>query len=301
MVHIEERIEGKKKKYYLAKTIRDKDKVRKKRIFLGADLNTIQIEKLKKDAMIELGEIDFETVLSKKDITEFEKIKDKLNKQIANFDKDSFYELFVSEFTYDSNAIEGSTLTLDETNQILFEGISPKGKPLVHVQEAKNHKEAYDFIIHNKRKKLDTKFLCELQRIVVKETRQNGIGELRNVNVRVGTHVASPFYSVPRKLTALVKWFNSNFNKHNPVVVSTYFHAMFEEIHPFVDGNGRSGRLLLNLMLQEKGFPPLIIFFEQRQAYYTALEKARIDKNLLPLIKLIKKCYEKMLKKLENK
>ncbi len=301
MVHIEERVEGKKKKFYLAKTIRNKDKVRKKRIFLGTDLNTIQLEKLKKDAMVELGEIDFENVLNQTEIHEFEKIKEQLNKQISSFDKDNFYELFISEFTYGSNAIEGSTLTLDETNQVLFEGISPKGKPLVQVQEAKNHKEAYDFIKKSKRKKIDTKFLCELQRIVVKETRTSGIGELRSVNVRVGTHIAPPFYSVPRKLTALVKWFNSNMNKYNPVVVSAYFHAIFEEIHPFVDGNGRSGRLLLNLMLQEKDFPPLIIFFEQRQEYYTALEKARKDKDLLPLIKVIKKGYVKMLNKLENK
>jgi len=298
MVHIEERVEGKKKKYYLAKTIRDKDKVRKKRIFLGTDLNNTQLAKLKADAMVELGEIDFENVLNEKEIKEIEGLKTKLNNKIASFDKDSFYELFVSEFTYGSNAIEGSTLTLDETNQVLFEGISPKGKPLVQVQEAKNHKEAYDFILHNKRKKLDTKFLCELQRIVVKETRKDGIGELRTVNVRVGTHVAPPFYSVPRKLTALVKWFNSNVGEYNPVVVSAYFHAVFEEIHPFVDGNGRSGRLLLNLMLQEKGFPPLIIFFEQRQAYYNALEKARKEKDLLPLIKVMKKGYGKILKKL---
>jgi len=298
MVHIEERVEGKKKKYYLAKTIRNKDKVRKKRVFLGTDLNKIQIEKLKKDAMIELGEIDFEDVLNENEIKEFENIKERLANKIANFDKNSFYELFVSEFTYDSNAIEGSTLTLDETNQVLFEGISPKGKPLIHVQEAKNHKEAYDFIVKSKRKKIDTKFLCGIQQIVVKETRINGIGELRTVNVRVGTHVAPQFYSVPRKLTALIKWFNSNVNKYNPIVVSAYFHAVFEEIHPFVDGNGRTGRLLLNLMLQEKGFPPIIIFFEQRQAYYSALEKARMEKNLLPLINVLKKGYEKMIKKL---
>jgi Fic family protein len=300
MVFIEKKKENKKIKYYLAKTFRENKKVKKKRIFLGTDLNKEQLDKLASDAHILLGEIDLNKVLTTKEIKEFEEIKKQFNKIISDFDKKSFYELFVSEFTYDSNAIEGSTLTLDETNQVLFENISPKGKPLKHVQEAKNHKEAFDFLEKIKREKIDKELICKIQEKVVKKTIEKGIGELRQVNVRVGTHIAPPFYSVPRKFTNLIKWHNQNKDSFHPVVIALYFHAVFEEIHPFVDGNGRTGRLLLNYMLKQKRFPPVIIFFEQRQKYYSALEQARKNKNLKPLIKIILKSYKKMIKKYSN-
>jgi Fic family protein len=300
MAFIEIKKQNNSKKYYLAKTFREENKIKKKRVFLGTNLEKVQIDKLSKDALIFLGEIDFENILSKKELASFIFLKEKLEQKIMSFDKKSLYELFISEFTYDSNAIEGSTLTLQETNQVLFENISPGAKPLKNIIEAKNHKEAYDFLLNVKRKKIDVKFICKIQELVTKNTIENGVGELRLVNVRVGVHVAPNYFEVPRKLTALIRWYNSNKDKYNPIIVTAYFHAKFEEIHPFIDGNGRTGRLLINWMLKNYDYPQLIIFFIQRQKYYSALEKARTKKDFKDLLKIFKESYEKILKKLSS-
>ncbi len=299
MVFVEERKKGKHVQYYLAKTYREKGKVKKKAVFLGTDLSPVQLEKLAADARVELGEIDFDRVLGRKEKAEFEALRKGLNKRIGEMAAKDFYRHFLTEYTYDSNAIEGSSLTLEETGNVLFEGISPKNKPLKHVQEAKNHKDAFDYVMGLKQEGLAQGTICRVQEKVVKNTLEAHLkkfkGKLREVNVRVGTHIAPPYYSVPRKLGALIKWYNANRKKHHPVIVAAYFHAEFEGIHPFVDGNGRTGRLLMNFMLKKAGFPPITIFFKYRAEYYQALEKARRKKNLKPLIKIMKKCYKDML------
>lgn len=299
MVFVEKRKKGKHTQYYAAKAFREDGKVKKKRVFLGTDLNTIQLEKLLSDAKIKLGEIDFEKGLTKKEIKELEQLRKELNKKIEEIESNNFYEHFVTEYTYDSNAIEGSSLTLRETANVLFEEISPENKPMKHVQEAKNHKKAFDYVMELKKKNIDQNILCELQNIVVEGTLPTHLekyqGKLRGVNVRVGMHIAPPFYSVPRKISSLIRWFNANKKKYNPVVVAAYFHAEFEAIHPFVDGNGRVGRLLTNFMLKNERYPVITIFFKYRQKYYDALESARKEKTIKPLIKLMKKGYEDML------
>jgi len=299
MVFVEERKKGEHVQFYLAKTYREKGRVRKKAIFLGTDLSPVHLEKLSADARVVLGELDFDRVLGKKELSEFEVLRKELNERIGEMTAKDFYQHFLTEFTYDSNAIEGSSLTLEETGNVLFEGISPKNKPLKHVQEAKNHKEAFDYVMKLKQEKLDQAMICRVQEKVVDGTLEEHLkefeGKLREVNVRVGVHIAPPYYSVPRKLGALIKWFNANRKKHHPIVVAAYFHSEFEGVHPFVDGNGRTGRLLINFMLKKAGFPPITIFFKYRADYYQALEKARSEKNLKPLIKIMKKCYQDML------
>ena len=300
MVFVEERKRGTHKYFYLVRTFRENGKVKKKSIFLGTDLNKILLDKAVSNAKVELGEIDFGAVLSRKEIKEFDILKNELNEKISKIESNNFYEHFLTEFTYDSNAIEGSSLTLQETAFVLFEGISPKSKPMKHIQEAKNHKDAFDYTRSLKQKKLSKDIICEIQQKVVKDTLPLHLkqfeGDLRGVNVRVGNHIAPPFYSVPGKLTALLKWFNKNQNKLPPVVVTAYFHSEFESIHPFVDGNGRTGRLLMNFMLKNSDYPPITIFFKYRLKYYAALEKANNKKDLKPLIKIIKKCYADMLR-----
>ena len=299
MVFVEERKKGERVQFYLAKTYREKGRVKKKVVFLGTDLSPVQLEKLSADARVVLGEIDFDRVLSEKETAEFKALKEELNERIGEMAAKDFYQHFLTEFTYDSNAIEGSSLTLAETGNVLFEGISPKNKSMKHVQEAKNHKEAFDYVMNLKQEKLSQATICKVQEKVVKSTLAEDLkefeGKLREVNVRVGMHIAPPYYSVPRKLGVLIKWFNANRKKYHPIVIAAYFHSEFEGVHPFVDGNGRTGRLLMNLMLKKAGFPPITIFFKYRAEYYLALEKAGKEKNLKPLIKIMKKCYQDML------
>jgi Fic family protein len=287
------------KLYYFAKTMREGKKVKKKRIFLGTDLSDELIKRLSKNALIELGELDFENILNPKEQKEFELIKVTLNMLISQMEKKSFYEHFVTEFTYSSNAIEGSTLTLKETSKLLFEGQSPK-KPMKNIIEAQNHKRAYDYLAVVKEEKINQELVCQIQKLVVEGTLTDEVkeyeGKLRGVNVRVGTHIAPQFIEVPKRLTALIRWFNSNIGKVHPIVLSAYFHSEFERIHPFVDGNGRTGRLFINFMLTNLGYPPLVIFFKHRPKYYEALERAREKKDIKPLIRILKKCYEEMIK-----
>ncbi|MCX6804212.1 MAG: Fic family protein [Candidatus Diapherotrites archaeon] len=298
MVFVEKRKEGTSTLYYLTKSFREKGRVKKKRVFLGTNLTPEQVRTLSDDANKILGEISFDSVLSPKEIVEFEELRHSLNEKISTFEKDNFYEHFITEFTYDSNAIEGSSLTLAETSHLLFKGITPKNKPMKHLIEAKNHKEAYDFVSSLKQKKLSTPILCKIQKIVVKDTLPSHLegqdGRLRTVNVKVGQHIAPPFFVVQRKLKTLIKWFNLNMNKHHPIVVAAYFHSEFESLHPFAEGNGRTGRLLMNFMLTRHGYPPITIFLKHRFDYYLALEKARNEKNLKPLIKIMRECYKEM-------
>ncbi len=292
------------KLYYFSKALREGKKVKKKRIFLGTDLSDELVKRLSRDALIELGELDFEGILGTKEKNEFGLIKATLNDLIAQMEKKSFYEHFVSEFTYSSNAIEGSTLTLKETSKLLFEGLAPK-KPMRNIIEAQNHKRAYDYLSTLKEEKLGHELICLVQKLVVEGTLEEEAKEyegiLRRLNVRVGTHIAPPFHEVPRRLTALIRWFNSNKDKTHPIVVAAYFHSEFENLHPFVDGNGRTGRLFANFMLTKAGYPPIVIFFRHRPKYYAALEKARTKKDLKPLIKILKKCYEEMIQEYGGK
>lgn len=301
MVYVEKRKENKKTLYYLTKSYRVKGKIKKKRVFLGTNLSKEQLFTLINDAKITLGEINFDKILSSKELIEFETIKISLKDKINLFEKNNFYQNFISEFTYDSNAIEGSSLTLEETNNLLFEGISPKNKPLIHLIEAKNHKESYDYTLSLKQNKLSTPLICKIQKIVVKNTLpehlKNQEGQLRTLNVKIGEHVAPPHFFVPRKLKNIITWYNKNSNKYHPIIVAAYFHSEFESIHPFIDGNGRTGRLLINFMLTKQNYPPVIIFLKYRAEYFDALKKARENKNLKPLINIIKKCYKTMEKK----
>lgn len=296
-MYVEKQKHGKKTYFYLVRSIRKGKKVSKERIFLGGNLSKKELKNKIEEAK---GKIDIIfSILNKEEEQEIEKIKDELNSIISTIPKENFYEHFIVEFTYDSNAIEGSTLTLGETRDVLLEGISPN-KPIINVKEALNHKEAFDYMI-NYKDKIDIKFICNLQGFVVKDVLPDYLsmfeGKLRGVNVRVGNHIAPNFNKVSGMMKKLTIWYNRNHNKVNPLVVAAQFHCIFEDIHPFVDGNGRTGRLLLNLMLKKKNYPYLNIPFKERSAYYAALESFHKTKNCKQMVRLLKKIYMSTLKK----
>jgi len=300
MVFVERNKRGKHTYYYLAKSYREDGKVKKKRVFLGADLDSALLQEKISEAMAKLDEIDFGSVISKNEAKEFDELGKELNNAISGIEPNNFYEHFITQYTYDSNAMEGSTLTLRETGLVLFDKISPQSKPLRDVKEAENHKKAFDYMNSLKTQKLSQETVCKIQELIVKDTLSESMkqfeGTLRGVNVRVGNHIAPPFYKVPKQLENLLRWHSKYHKKFHPVVIAAYFHAEFETIHPFVDGNGRTGRLLMNYMLKQSNYPPINIFLKYRLKYYEALEKARKEKNLKPLIKIMKNCYKDMIK-----
>ena len=277
-----------KKYYYRVKSIRKGKKVNKERVYLGVDLNKKEILKKEKNADKEL--LYLNNLLTEQEIRELEEIKEKYKKQ----PKESFenrYEVFTSDFTYNSTAIEGNTLTLQETAQLLFEGITPR-KSMREINEVLNHKKAFDFIL-SYNGDVTKEFICDLHKIVVKDTLKEElktqIGCFRNLQVYIrGTDWLPPKpEDVPKEIKSLLFWYSKNKEKLHPLIVSAYFHAGFETVHPFVDGNGRTGRLLMNFILHKNNFPMINIPNSIKHKYYEALESAQIRGNLKLLVKLL--------------
>jgi Fic family protein len=185
-------------------------------------------------------------------------------------------EDFMIDYTYHSNAIEGSTLTLDETARVLQDGITIAKKPLIHHLEAVGHKDAYYYVedlVKNKAP-LDEKTIRNIHSLVLMHGGVNR-GAYRNVPVRVGDfHPCQPF-EVPGKMEQLITEYNTEMKQRHPVERVALFHLQFETIHPFIDGNGRVGRLLLNFDLMKEGFPPINIKYSDRDVYYDCFNHYR--------------------------
>lgn len=184
------------------------------------------------------------------------------------------------ELTYNSNAIEGNKLTLKETYLVVQDGLTVKGKSLKDHLEAKNHNEAihflYDLIEHNKRHTLSEHLIRSLQQLVIKEIEDSEAGRYRQGNVLItgSSHRPPDAYEIPGLMRELLTWIKKNEKKLHPVQWAALVHHKLVSIHPFVDGNGRTARLLMNLMLMQKGYPMVIILKNDRKKYYQALEKA---------------------------
>lgn len=287
MVYTEIKERGGKKYFYRVKSVRDKDKVKKKRIYLGVNLNKDILQEKEKEADKEL--LLLSTLLSDKEIKSLNQIKTQYLSSKEPIENK--YEAFVSLFTYDSTNIEGNTLTLQETSQLLFEGITPR-KPLREINEVINHKEAFDFILSYK-KDISKELILKLHEIVVKNTLKpelkEQIGKYRTVQVYIrGAEWLPPKpEEVPKEMGSLLAWYTKNKNKLHPLIISAYFHSAFETIHPFVDGNGRVGRLLMNFILHKNEYPMINIPNKKKHIYYSVLESSQIRGELRPLIKFL--------------
>lgn len=182
------------------------------------------------------------------------------------------------EWTYNSNSIEGNTLSLRETQMVLQEGITIKGKSLREHFEAKNHENAIHYLygLVDKDYVLSSKDILSLHGLVLRSIEDEFAGRLRNSGVRIsGANFVPPnARKVSQLLDELVTFVNSNPLKLNDIELATIFHHKMVHIHPFFDGNGRTVRLAMNLLLLRKGFPPAIILKNDRNKYYEALNQA---------------------------
>jgi len=184
---------------------------------------------------------------------------------------------FILKLTYHSNSIEGSTLTEPDTAAILFDNVALPDKSLTEQLEAKNHQTALNYLFNHiaKKEKIDESLVLKLHSILINGVRPDA-GVYRGHGVRItGVNLPTANYlSVPKlmlEVTAkIVK------NAKDTIALSARTHSKFEQIHPFSDGNGRIGRLLINAMLLRDNFAPAIIRQEQKQLYYTYLYKAQI-------------------------
>lgn len=199
------------------------------------------------------------------------------------------------EWTYNSNAIEGNSLTLKETAFFIREGLTVEGKPLKDFLEAKNHTEAIEAvygIIKNKRP-ISESLIKELNALVLKGItkikRKSATGEIFEHIINPGVYKKQPNYvltlsgeihnyakplEVPDKMQELIAWYNNQKNQKNKIQLASEFHYRFVAIHPFDDCNGRVARLLLNIILMKFGYPPTVILNQDRREYLESLEQA---------------------------
>lgn len=209
-------------------------------------------------------------------------------------------EHFEVEMTYNSNAIEGNSLTLRETFLVLHEGITIKGKPLKDHLEATNHKEAldflYDLVEHEKKVTISEHLIKSLHQLVTQNIEKEWAGRYRNAPVRItGTpHQPPHALEVPHLMHQLVQWISSQQKKIHPIELAALLQHKFVYIHPFFDGNGRTARLLMNVLFLKKGYPLVIILKNDRKRYYHVLQAAD-NSNYKPLVEFVAKAVERSL------
>lgn len=193
-------------------------------------------------------------------------------------------EWFRVELTYTSNAIEGNTLTRQETALVVDKGLSIEGKPLKEVLEAAGHAKAFDYIeqlVGDNRTAISEDTILTIHERILSAIDNVNAGRYRSVPVRIaGSRAVMPNYlKVPELMANFAGWLTST-NSDHPAKFAADAHFKLASIHPFVDGNGRTARLLMNLLLMQTGYPAAIIRPENRNTYVTALEKAQMGGSM---------------------
>ncbi|MFH0860757.1 MAG: Fic family protein [Candidatus Altiarchaeota archaeon] len=214
-----------------------------------------------------------DSIFTKQQISKVEEMKVEYNRMLKSFSREQYrdvFDRFTANFTYESNAIEGNSLTLKDVAVVMFDGRSPEGKDLREVYETKNSRHVMDLVLKNKFKVAE-KDILRMHKILLKDI-DSRIGYKKYPNFLVGSQVQlTPPEKAQEELTNLIRWHDEALEKTHPLRVSAHFHARFEKIHPFADGNGRVGRFLSNIILMRNGYPPLIIRKTQRTSYVKSL------------------------------
>lgn len=204
------------------------------------------------------------------------------------------------EMTYNSNAIEGNSLSQKETFLVINEGITIKGKPLKDHLEAKDQYEAlgflYELVDRKNKPTLSEIMIRQFHSLVVKKTEEEWAGRYRDGNVIIvgATHTPPDTTHVPILMKDLIEWYRKNQRKYHPVEQAAIFHHKLVHIHPFFDGNGRTARLIMNILLMNQGYPLTVILRNDRSKYYRALSEAD-DKNYKSIVRLIAQSVERTL------
>jgi len=260
--------------FYLEHSFRKNGKVHKEEKYLGTTLPK-NIDQVKEGFLREFYQ---ETWFIRFDTIKEQFIKEKRNILPSIEKKET--EQFATAFTYNTNRIEGSTITLRETADLLERGISPSRRPLEDIKETESHNVVfYDTVKYNKEITLSTILYWHKQ--LFQCTKPDVAGKIRQHQVGISGSKFRPPY--PIELVILLRdffdWYNQNKKKLHPVHLAGLVHLKFVTIHPFGDGNGRISRLLMNYVLKKNGYPMFIIPYSQRMSYYTALERSQLKKD----------------------
>lgn len=228
----------------------------------------------------------FKTAESLLDIIDRKKMELDSRRPLTEGEVERLTEEFVVEYTYNSNAIEGNTLTLRETDMVL-RGLTIDQKPLKYHMEAVGHKEAFDFVrdLVKAQIPLSENVIKQIHYLVLADKKDDR-GVYRRIPVRImgAKHEPVQPYLIQPKMEQLLETYRNSTEHIIPRLAR--FHIEFEGIHPFIDGNGRTGRLLVNLELMKAGYPPIDIKFTDRSSYYRAFDEYHVKHNLGVMEKL---------------
>jgi Fic family protein len=256
--------------FYLEHTVRESGKVRKREKYLGKtipeNINDI------------IDNFYYEIYIEKWD-DQLKRVKTGYTKEISHMPPSAWEKHlndFMIRFTYNTNRIEGSTLTLRETADLLEEGITPGNKPVDHVKEAEAHKAIFYKMLEEK-KDLDLDTILSWHHRLFIDTKFDIAGSIRNTSVAISgsSFVPPPAIELETLLDEFFNWYEKSKAIRHPVVLAALTHLRFVTIHPFVDGNGRISRIIMNHVLHHSGYPMIFIEYRNRRSYYTALERSQ--------------------------
>jgi len=304
-MYIEKRKVGKSIKYYLVHSYRENNKVEKIRRYLGANLSEVELrdkkrraEKIILELLEEINTNVFFFTLTKKKVETLNNYND--NIKVAHLSEKE-WKKFTEDFVYNTNAIEGSTVTEEEVPIILNKKKAMNEEEV----ETKGVAKAVNYI-RNTKDDLSLDLLLKLHKFCF-DGSKDFAGKFRDVNVVVRNSMGQVLHAgVPKEkledyLNDFIEWYRENKEKFKPLVLAAILHNQFEHIHPFQDGNGRVGRLLLNYVLLRKKYPPINIMLENRQEYYKSLYEYSKQDDLKPTLRFLIKQYKKTLKEVSTK
>ncbi|MFH1055708.1 MAG: Fic family protein [Candidatus Altiarchaeota archaeon] len=312
-MHIEVQKRGGKKFYYAAHSFRHEGKVKRLRKYLGVNLTEKEVASLRPAAEKELMwqaqsykniRDPLKTVLSPQEMASIKSLVGKHDIKISHLSEEQWVR-FTELFAYDTNAIEGSTVNLAEVKGILENDKWPD-KAKDEIAETYGVSDAVKLVRETK-EHLSIELMTDLHRIVFKNSKRFA-GRMRPPGVEVVVknrlgevvHRGAPQNKVLSLLKELVEWYKKSKNRYHPIVLAAVVHNQFESIHPFEDGNGRVGRLLMNNILLKHGLPPVNIEVKSDREYYSSLHAYQKESNIRPSIDLMLRSYDKLGKNLKD-
>ncbi len=254
--------------YYLRHSFRKKGRVVTKERYLGNEIPA-DIEKQKEEFLRQHMKGVFEKL---------DRIKEAYSHEWKRIPPSVQKEMLIDlsiEFTYNTNAIEGSTITLEETEELIKHRMAPH-KDIRDIQETLRHSELFFRIIKNPQP-IESETILKWHKELFNDTKPDMAARYRDYLVRVGPYLAPDWQDVKRLMNELLQWLSSSSGSMHPVELAARAHYKFEKIHPFGDGNGRTGRLIIANILQKAGYPPFVIEYKRRMSYYKALSKKEED------------------------
>lgn len=226
------------------------------------------------------------------DFKEIDSLKNRIDahRPLSENLSNSLRDKIIVEWTYNTNAIEGNTLTMSET-KVVLEGITIGGKTMVEHLETINHRQAIIFIedLITHKIELSEWNIKNIHALILKEIDNSNAGRYRKENVVISgaRHIPPKHFELDYLMQKLIREYKADWQVFHPIIRASLLHGEFVKIHPFIDGNGRTARLLFNFELMRSGFTPIIIKNEQRASYYEVLDLAHTTMNYGPFIQFV--------------